>query len=40
MATTWEEEANRHISPLLGLPELPVVRFTGYVPQPGEPRSR
>ncbi|GGV29339.1 hypothetical protein GCM10010495_52040 [Kitasatospora herbaricolor] len=37
-ATTWEEEANRHLSPLLGLPELPVVRFTGYVPQPGDPR--
>ncbi|MFC9327407.1 HAD domain-containing protein [Kitasatospora sp. NPDC057015] len=37
-ATTWEEEANRHISPLLGLPPLPVVRFAGYVPQPDDPR--
>ncbi|MEV4615833.1 HAD domain-containing protein [Kitasatospora sp. NPDC049258] len=37
-ATTWEEEANRHIAPLLGLPPLPVVRFTGYVPRPDDPR--
>ncbi|GAA2815869.1 hypothetical protein GCM10010441_45560 [Kitasatospora paracochleata] len=37
-ATTWEDEANVHIAPRLGLPELPVVRFNGYVPQPGDPR--
>ncbi|MFJ4675087.1 MULTISPECIES: HAD domain-containing protein [unclassified Kitasatospora] len=37
-ATTWEERANEHIAPLLGLPELPVVVFSGYVPQPGDPR--
>ncbi len=37
-ATTWEDEANRHIAPCLGLPQLPVVRLTGYVPQPGDPR--
>ncbi|MEU9133928.1 HAD domain-containing protein [Kitasatospora sp. NPDC048540] len=36
-ATTWEEQANLHIAPRLGLPELPVVRFTGYVPQPDDP---
>ncbi|MFJ3791166.1 HAD domain-containing protein [Kitasatospora sp. NPDC090091] len=39
-ATTWEEEANTHIAPAIGLPALPVVRFTGYVPQPGDPRLR
>ena len=37
-ATTWEHEANRHIAPRLGLPELPVVEFTGYRPRPGDPR--
>ncbi|MFH8983286.1 HAD domain-containing protein [Streptomyces varsoviensis] len=37
-ATTWEHEANRHIAPLLELPSLPVVEFTGYRPQPGDPR--
>ncbi|WP_441248663.1 HAD domain-containing protein [Kitasatospora sp. McL0602] len=37
-ATTWEEDANRHIAPLLGLPRLPVVRFAGYVPGPDDPR--
>ncbi len=26
-ATTWEEEANTHLAPLLGLPPLPVVRW-------------
>lgn len=26
-ATTWEDSANESIGPLLGLPELPVVRF-------------
>ncbi|MFJ1708138.1 HAD domain-containing protein [Kitasatospora sp. NPDC088346] len=37
-ATTWEEHANLHLSPLLGLEQLPVVRFTGYVPQPDDPK--
>ncbi|MFD5087640.1 HAD domain-containing protein [Kitasatospora sp. NPDC058201] len=37
-ATTWEEHANAHIAPAIGLPELPLVRFTGYTPQPGDPR--
>ncbi|MGW6914585.1 HAD domain-containing protein [Kitasatospora sp. NPDC054939] len=37
-ATTWEEHANTHIAPAIGLPDLPYVRFTGYVPQPGDPR--
>ncbi|WP_354638888.1 HAD domain-containing protein [Kitasatospora camelliae] len=37
-ATTWEEEANLHLAPLLGLPELPVVRFNGYVAQPDDPK--
>jgi hypothetical protein len=26
-ATGWEERANEHLSPLLGLPQLPVLRF-------------
>jgi hypothetical protein len=26
-ATGWEHRANEHLSPLLGLPELPVLRF-------------
>ncbi|MDH6576106.1 HAD domain-containing protein [Kitasatospora sp. MAP5-34] len=37
-ATTWEDDANTRIAPLLGLPPLPVVRFAGYRPQPGDPR--
>jgi hypothetical protein len=37
-ATTWEEDANLHIAPLLDLPALPVVRFSGYRAQPGDPR--
>lgn len=37
-ATTWEDEANAHIAPRLGLPELPVVHFTGYVPRPDDPQ--
>ncbi|WSK07551.1 HAD domain-containing protein [Kitasatospora sp. NBC_01300] len=37
-ATTWEEHANTHIAPAIGLPALPLVRFTGDVPQPGDPR--
>ncbi|GAA1265135.1 hypothetical protein GCM10009665_63010 [Kitasatospora nipponensis] len=39
-ATTWEEDANTHLAPLLGLPPLPVVRFRGYRRQPGDPRVR
>lgn len=37
-ATTWEHEANRHIAPLLELPRLPVVEFTGYRPRPDDPK--
>jgi hypothetical protein len=37
-ATTWEQDANIHLAPLLGLPELPVVRFAGFKPGPGDPR--
>lgn len=37
-ATTWQEEANRHISPLLGLPtDIPVIEWPLHVldnPQP------
>ncbi|MFD7668901.1 HAD domain-containing protein [Streptomyces sp. NPDC059788] len=36
-ATTWEHDANTHIAPLLELPRLPVVEFTG--PR-GHPESR
>ncbi|MEU6850291.1 HAD domain-containing protein [Actinacidiphila alni] len=39
-ATTWEHEANRHISPRLGLPQLPVVEIAGYLPLPGDPVLR
>jgi hypothetical protein len=28
-ATTWQHEANEFIGPLIGLPELPVVEWTG-----------
>jgi hypothetical protein len=36
-ATTWEEEANDFLAPLLGLPELPVLRWdrTGHDPADG-----
>jgi hypothetical protein len=37
-ATTWEEHANTHVAPALGLDPLPVVRLSGYVPRPGDPR--
>ncbi|BFV60480.1 hypothetical protein KCMC57_up55840 [Kitasatospora sp. CMC57] len=37
-ATTWEDHANIHIAPALGLPRLPVVRFSGYVPRPDDPK--
>jgi hypothetical protein len=39
-ATTWQDDANTHIAPLLGLPPLPVVRVVGYRHQPGDPRIR
>ncbi|MFE9426855.1 HAD domain-containing protein [Kitasatospora sp. NPDC006697] len=39
-ATTWQDEANRLIAPLLGLGPLPVVRVVGYRRQPGDPRIR
>jgi hypothetical protein len=31
-ATSWEDEANDVVAPLLGIPPLPVVRFDGDVP--------
>ena len=37
-ATTWEQHANTHIAPLLELPELPVVAFTGYRNRPDDPQ--
>jgi hypothetical protein len=37
-ATTWEHQANTHIAPLLELPRLPVVEFTGYRARPDDPR--
>lgn len=39
-ATTWEDHANEHLAPLLGLPELPVVRFSAYERRRGDPRFR
>ncbi|MER7579653.1 hypothetical protein [Kitasatospora sp. NPDC097691] len=33
-ATTWEEEANTFLSPLLGLPTLPVITWPDPRPQP------
>lgn len=37
-ASTWEHLANEHLGPLLGLPELPVVEFSAYERQQGDPR--
>ncbi|MFD5465723.1 HAD domain-containing protein [Kitasatospora sp. NPDC127059] len=34
-ATTWEEEANSFIGPVLGLPELPVIAWSDPRPEPG-----
>ncbi|MFJ8045428.1 hypothetical protein ACIRBX_33470 [Kitasatospora sp. NPDC096147] len=34
-ATTWEEEANSHLAPLLGLPRLPVITWSRPRPEPG-----
>lgn len=39
-ATLWEHNANEHMSPLLSLPELPVVEFSRYRRQKGDPRFR
>ncbi|MGK5557340.1 HAD domain-containing protein, partial [Actinomadura kijaniata] len=36
-ATTWEEHANEHIAPLLGLPPLPYVAFREYETRPDDP---
>ncbi|MFH9351980.1 hypothetical protein [Kitasatospora sp. NPDC017646] len=33
-ATTWEEEANAYIAPLLGLPELPFIAWSEPRPVP------
>ncbi|WP_344953744.1 HAD domain-containing protein [Actinomadura miaoliensis] len=37
-ATTWEGYANEYIAPLLGLPELPYVDFSGYRARPDDPK--
>ncbi|MFD8088360.1 hypothetical protein ACFV4F_42555 [Kitasatospora sp. NPDC059722] len=36
-ATTWEDEANAFIAPVLGLPELPVITWSE--PRPTPPRG-
>ncbi|MFF9133061.1 hypothetical protein [Streptomyces sp. NPDC014806] len=33
-ATTWEEEANAYVGPLLGLPPLPFIRWSSPRPEP------
>jgi len=35
-ATSWEHEANKVVSPLLGLQPLPVIEFEGVEVAPGE----
>ncbi|MGW2521743.1 hypothetical protein ACWC09_32960 [Streptomyces sp. NPDC001617] len=35
-ATTWEEEANAFIAPVLGLPELPFVAWSSPRAEPGD----
>ncbi|MET8829279.1 hypothetical protein ABZX40_33050 [Streptomyces sp. NPDC004610] len=35
-ATTWEEEANTYIGPVLGLPELPFIAWSGQRAEPGD----
>jgi hypothetical protein len=37
-ASTWEHHANTHIAPLLKLPALPVVEFSGYRSRPDDPQ--
>lgn len=34
-ATAWEDDANRYIAPALGLPELPMIRFSDVVGSTG-----
>ncbi|MET7476747.1 hypothetical protein ABZT17_20565 [Streptomyces sp. NPDC005648] len=34
-ATTWEEEANAFVAPVLGLSELPFIRWPSPRPEPG-----
>ncbi|MFF7988765.1 HAD domain-containing protein [Kitasatospora xanthocidica] len=34
-ATTWEEEANEFLAPILGLPALPVITWSDPRPEPG-----
>lgn len=36
-ATGWQDRANDHLGPMLGLPQLPVIRFD--VPDAGIPRD-
>jgi hypothetical protein len=38
-ATTWEQEANEWIGPVLGLPELPVVRWPEKSARPEQERG-
>ncbi|MEV7285168.1 hypothetical protein AB0O01_11505 [Streptomyces sp. NPDC093252] len=35
-ATTWEDEANTYIGPVLGLPELPFIRWAEVRAEPGD----
>ncbi|BDM71287.1 hypothetical protein HEK616_47740 [Streptomyces nigrescens] len=35
-ATTWEEEANAFVAPVLGLPELPFIPWPSPRPEPGD----
>jgi hypothetical protein len=41
-ATTWEDEANQYIGPVIGLPELPVIRFSeeDFTPETPQPDQR
>lgn len=34
-ATTWEEEANAYVAPVLGLPELPFIAWSSPRTEPG-----
>ena len=35
-ATGWGDEANEHLPPILGIPELPVIRFPAVPFEPAE----
>ncbi|ARZ72185.1 hypothetical protein SMD11_6609 [Streptomyces albireticuli] len=35
-ATTWEEEANDYVAPVLGLPPLPFIAWSSPRPEPGD----